>query len=96
MAKDALLQVRMDPEMKRAAEALYASMGTTLSEAVRLFAAQSIAEGGLPFTPASMHGKGTGRAFGSLHVFASPAKRAQERETWVSSLLPRAERQQFE
>lgn len=89
MAKDALLQVRMDPEMKRQAEDLYASMGTTLTEAVRVFVAQSITDAGLPFTPTSMRAKGTGRAFGALNIFASPTKRAHERDTWVESLLPR-------
>lgn len=49
MAKEATLQVRMDADLKEQAELLYQSMGTTLAEAVRIFARQSVAEKALPF-----------------------------------------------
>ena len=51
MAKDATLQVRMDGELKEKVEKLYKEMGTTFSEAVRMFAQQSVAEGRMPFWP---------------------------------------------
>ncbi len=91
MAKDALLQVRIDPEAKHDAERLYASMGTNLSEAVRMFINQSILDQQMPFTPTSIQRKGAGKAFGALNVFASPAKREQERDAWVASLSMKAE-----
>ena len=50
MAKDAILQVRMDGDLKREAEDLYARMGSSLAEAVRIFARQSVAEQALPFS----------------------------------------------
>ncbi len=50
MSMDAVLQVRMDAGLKRDAEALYARMGTSLAEAVRIFARQSVAENALPFS----------------------------------------------
>lgn len=49
MAKQAVLQVRMDVELKESAEALYRRMGTSLAEAVRIFARQSVEENAMPF-----------------------------------------------
>lgn len=50
MAKEATLQVRMDSELKEQAERLYKQLGTSFAEAVRIFAKQSVAEQGMPFT----------------------------------------------
>lgn len=44
MAKEAILQVRMDSEIKEQAELLYKQLGTSFAEAVRIFAKQSIEE----------------------------------------------------
>ena len=49
MAKDAVLQVRIDAELKKQVEELYRAMGTSFAEAVRMFAQRSILERGLPF-----------------------------------------------
>ena len=49
MAKEEILQVRMDAELKEQAEQLYKDMGTSLAEAVRIFARQSVLENGMPF-----------------------------------------------
>ena len=51
MAMESTLQVRMDSALKAEVEALYKSLGTSFAEAVRIFAQQSILEGGMPFTP---------------------------------------------
>ena len=51
MAMDATLQVRMDRELKSQVEALYQGLGTSFAEAVRIFARQSLREGGMPFIP---------------------------------------------
>lgn len=51
MPMDSTLQVRMDSALKAEVEALYKSLGTSFAEAVRIFAQQSIREGGMPFTP---------------------------------------------
>ena len=50
MAKEAILQVRMDSELKEQAELLYKQMGTSFAEAVRIFARQSVEEKAMPFT----------------------------------------------
>ena len=52
MSMNATVQVRMDAELKTQVEALYRDLGTTFSEAVRIFAQQSLREGGMPFLPA--------------------------------------------
>ena len=51
MSFDATLQVRMDGELKAQVEELYRSLGTSFAEAVRIFAQQSLREGGMPFRP---------------------------------------------
>lgn len=51
MAMESTLQVRMNSELKTEVEALYKSLGTSFAEAVRIFAQQSLREGGMPFTP---------------------------------------------
>ena len=51
MAMDATLQIRMSSDLKTQVEELYRSMGTSFAEAVRIFAQQSLREGGMPFRP---------------------------------------------
>ena len=51
MAMDATFQIRMNSELKADVENLYRSLGTSFAEAVRIFAQQSLREGGMPFTP---------------------------------------------
>lgn len=90
MARDALFQVRMDPEMKKEAEQVFQGMGLTFSEAVRLFAAQAVVDQRLPFIPTTQRKHGNGSAFGMLHIFASPARRENERGSWIASLSAKA------
>ncbi len=47
--KTATFQMRINPEVKRQAESLYASYGLTLTDAVNIFIQQSLREEGLPF-----------------------------------------------
>lgn len=49
MAKEAILQVRMDSELKEQVELLYKQLGTSFAEAVRIFARQSVEEKAMPF-----------------------------------------------
>lgn len=51
MAIESTFQVRMDSELKAQVEALYRSLGTSFAEAVRIFAQQSLRDGGMPFRP---------------------------------------------
>ena len=49
MAKTATMTIRLDPEVKSAAENIYAGYGMTLSEAVNVFLHKSLTVMGLPF-----------------------------------------------
>ena len=49
MAMESTFQVRMDSEIKTRVEALYRDLGTSFAEAVRIFAQQSLRDGGMPF-----------------------------------------------
>lgn len=45
----ALLQIRVDEELKNQANAVYNEIGIDLSTAVRMFLKKSVLEGGIPF-----------------------------------------------
>ena len=45
----ALLQIRVDEELKNQANAIYKEIGIDLSTAVRMFLKKSVLEGGIPF-----------------------------------------------
>jgi DNA-damage-inducible protein J len=45
------VQARVNPELKQEAEAVFAAVGLTTAEAIRLFLQQSVNSGGLPFQP---------------------------------------------
>ena len=49
--KTATFQMRINPEIKRQVEEIYAQQGLTLTDAVNLFIQQSIRQEGLPFLP---------------------------------------------
>lgn len=45
------VQARVDPRLKQEAEAVFAAMGMTTAEAIRIFLQQTVNRGGLPFQP---------------------------------------------
>ena len=49
MVNMALLQIRVDEELKNQANAVYNEIGIDLSAAVRMFLKKSVLEGGIPF-----------------------------------------------
>lgn len=46
---DAQIQIRIDKELKEQASSLFDQLGMSLSEAVRTFLTQAVAEQGMPF-----------------------------------------------
>lgn len=46
---DTVIRARIDPGLKKAAAAVFRSMGLTTSEAIRLFLLQAVAERAIPF-----------------------------------------------
>ncbi len=49
MSKTANINLRIDPETKKAAENLFSAFGITITDAINIFLKKSIMEGGLPF-----------------------------------------------
>ena len=47
--KTATIQMRINPEVKRRVEAVYASQGLSFTDAVNIFIQQSLNDNGLPF-----------------------------------------------
>lgn len=80
MAMDATLQIRMNSDLKTQVEELYRSMGTSFAEAVRIFAQQSLREGGMPFRP-------TLRAWEDMTTQEVSAKLLQSEEDIVQGRL---------
>ena len=68
--KKAILQVRMDADLKEQVETLYRGMGTSFAEAVNIFARQSIQENGMPFIVTVSKTKG--KSYGRLSSYANP------------------------
>lgn len=46
-----LIQIRVSPEMKRQADAVFSGMGLRTGDAIRVFLQQCINKNGLPFIP---------------------------------------------
>ena len=84
MSKEATLQIRMDSDLKERVEALYVRMGTTFSEAVRIFAAQSLLTGGMPLTVRAYPRKGT--AYGMLAKYGNAELREREDEGFALAM----------
>lgn len=84
--KRAILQVRIEEEDKARAERLYDAMGTSLSEAVRMFIKQSIHQRKLPFQPAAARAASGRTAYGTLRGYGDASKRGSERGAWIEYL----------
>jgi DNA-damage-inducible protein J len=48
------VQSRVSPTLKKQADAMFADMGMSIADAIRIFLYQAVNDGGLPFQP---HGK---------------------------------------
>lgn len=84
MSKQSTIQVRIEGDLKSQADTLFGALGTSLSEAVRLFVAQSVHERRLPFTPSLLGSEGNDAAFGALAHYGQPALPQEERAAWLS------------
>ncbi|MDO4545887.1 MAG: type II toxin-antitoxin system RelB/DinJ family antitoxin [Bacillota bacterium] len=83
MAKEATLQVRMDAELKKEVEELYRDLGTSFSEAVRIFARQSVIDQGMPFAIRAENRS----AYSVLNHYANPALVAEEENAFVKAMM---------
>ncbi len=85
MPKEAVLQIRIDSSLKEAAESLYHDMGTTFSEAVRMFARQSVLVGGMPFALRAGLSR-TASSGGVFSAYANPALREKEKDAFAHAM----------
>lgn len=90
MAKEAVVQIRMDEKVKEEAENLYRNLGTSFAEAVRIFAAQSISEHGFPFVPKN-YAVNKRSARGILSKYASEELRNQEKDAFLKAMVTKHE-----
>lgn len=51
MTKTANINLRIEPDIKAKADAVYASLGLSVTDAINVFLRASIMEGGFPFQP---------------------------------------------
>ena len=51
MPKTANINLRIEPDIKAKADAVYASLGPSVTDAINVFLPASIMEGGFPFQP---------------------------------------------
>lgn len=51
MAKTSHINIRIEPDVKAKAEAVFAALGISLTDAINVFLYTSILEGGFPFQP---------------------------------------------
>lgn len=88
MAKEATLQVRMDADLKEKVELLYRDMGTSFSEAVRIFAKQSVQENGMPFAMTANRVN----TYGRLSTFANADLIAEEKGAYERATVEKHEK----
>ncbi len=58
----ASVQARIKPELKEQADEIFASIGISTADAIRMFIQQTVNVGGLPFTPTAKRPNATLRA----------------------------------
>lgn len=81
---ESVVQIRMDTEIKNAAEKLYKELGTSFAEAVRIFAKKSIDEQALPFSIKKIK---SNKAYGSLNKYANKSIAGREREIIAKAMV---------
>lgn len=90
MAKESTIQIRIDTETKKEVEALYNNLGTSFSEAVRIFAKQSIYEKGFPFVARNLTVKKESLR-GCLSKYASPKLIEKEKNAFANAMVKKYE-----
>lgn len=86
MNNNAVLQVRIDSTLKKEAEELYGRLGTSLSEAVRMFLVQSLEVQGLPFElKMGIASRRALHAYGIANGFSDKSKIAMEKNAWADA-----------
>ena len=92
MKTNAVLQVRIDGELKKEAEKLFDRLGISLADAVRVFVVQSLENQGLPFEVKTGFGiRQTLHAYGIAGRYADESKIPGEKTAWHSAAVRKYE-----
>ena len=92
MKTNAVLQVRIDQDIKKEAEELFERLGISIADAVRMFVVQSIEAQGLPFEVRSgFKANRTLHAYGIAGKHANPAMIAAEKDAWEKAAVRKYE-----
>ena len=84
MSMESVVQIRIDTEIKNAAEKLYKELGTSFAEAVRIFAKKSIDEQALPFSIKKIKNH---KAYGSLNKYANKKNTIKEKDMLANAVV---------
>ena len=88
MRADAVLQVRIDSNLKKEAEVLFERLGISLADAVRMFVSQSIEQQGMPFDVKTDYpGRKVLHAYGIAQKYADPSKIPLEEGAWARAVM---------
>ena len=88
MKTDAVLQVRIDGQLKKEVEALYDRLGISIADAVRMFVVQSIEVQGLPFEVKSgFSPKKKLYAYGIANKYADASLVSKEKDAWKMAVM---------
>ncbi len=88
MATDAVLQVRIDSNLKKEVEDLYSRLGISVADAVRMFVVQSLEVQGLPFeVRTGISRRRTLHAYAIAKEYADVSKVSEEKKAWSDAAL---------
>ena len=82
MTNEVTVEIKLDADLKAAAEKLYQSVGTTFNEVIKLFVKQSVETGEVPRTKKKS-------AAGMLSAYANPAMIPFEKDAWPEAAVER-------
>ena len=87
MAKESIIQIRMDETIRKDAEEVYRKLGTSLPEAIRVFTAQSILENGFPFQPRVYKKEAKGNCQGCLSKYSDTTLTERESSAFMDAVV---------
>ena len=82
MTNEVTIEIKLDADLKEAAEKLYASIGTTFNEVIKLFVERSVKTGEVPRTKRKS-------AAGMLAEYANPTMIPFEKDAWPQAAVER-------
>lgn len=86
MPKTSTIQVRIDSKIKEEADELFEILGTSTSEAIRLFISQCLIHQRIPMRIDRPIKVNAGQISGILAEYSVATQRGREREAWIRSL----------